>query len=146
MKTSKEIPAYFWAKSKAGYLSTQEKLLLIYLISHPTTNRLGCFRLPLRYMAYDLEWSEQYTQTCFNKLIDFNFLVWNTKTEWAYLTDFLDWFPIKNSYQGKYVEQVFNEIPENAILFKLIVYSSAANPLPRQDFPSTPYSLLGKNI
>ncbi|WP_010597643.1 hypothetical protein [Rickettsiella massiliensis] len=121
MKVLKEIPACFWAESKTGYLETHEKLLLIYLISHPVTNRLGCFRLPLRYMAYDLEWSEQYTTACFNKLIRFNFLIWDPITEWSYLTDFLNWFPIKNSYQGKYIEHVFEEIPETAIIFKIVV-------------------------
>ena len=121
MKTQKEIPACFWAESRSSDLCNDEKLLLIYLISHPTTNRLGCVRLPLRYMAYDLEWSEEYVKSCFNELIRFNFLVWDPGTEWTYLTDFLDWFPIKNSYQGKYIEQIFNEIPENTIVFTLVV-------------------------
>ena len=121
MKLFKEIPTCFWTESKAGYLSSQEKLLFIYLISHPATNRLGCFRLPLRYMAYDLEWSEQWARSCFNKLIDFNFLAWDRHHEWGYLTDFLDWFPIRNHYQGKHIEPVFNELPEDTILFKWVV-------------------------
>ncbi|MDQ8039617.1 MAG: hypothetical protein REH83_04345 [Rickettsiella sp.] len=121
MKLLKEIPACFWAESISGILNNDEKLLLIYLISHPTTNRLGCFRLPSRYMAYDLKWPEEYAHNCFNKLIRFNYLVWDHFTEWTYLMDFLDWFPIKNSYQGKSIEHVFNEIPEDSIVFKLVV-------------------------
>lgn len=121
MKVQKEIPIFFWEESKACELSTHEKLLLIYLISHPATNRLGCFRLPLRYIANDLEWSKESTQCCFNALIEFNFLIWDATTEWSYLTDFLDWFPIKNSYQGHEIEHVFNEIPYRNTFFKVLV-------------------------
>lgn len=121
MKPLKEFPANFWSHCKLGSLESQEKLLLVYLISHPTTNRLGCLRWPIRYMTSDLEWPEKKTRMYLNALIDFKYVIWDAENEWLYIRDFLDWFPIKNRYQAKYIEHAFNTLPSETILLKVLV-------------------------
>jgi hypothetical protein len=121
MKTHPIIHLSFWSDTNKKACSPPEQVLLIYLANNTHTNRLGCFRLPLRYMAQDLNWTDVFLKRTFNQLINADFLLWDNSNEWGYLTCFLDWFPIKSYYQTKDLERSFNVIPSDCYLRQVLV-------------------------
>ena len=121
MKAHLSIPPNFWSDTNKKACSPPEQVLLLYLANNIHTNRLGCFRLPLKYMAQDLNWTDVFLKRTFNQLINADFLLWDSVSEWGYLTHFLDWFPIKNYYQAKDLERIFNIIPSDCYLLQVLV-------------------------
>jgi hypothetical protein len=120
MKRYHTIPLNFWVETKR-ICSSQEQLILLYLINHSYTNRLGCFRLPLHFIAEDLNWTDIFLKSTFNKLINAGYLIWDGNEEWGYLTGFLEWFPIRHYYQAREIERVFNTIPEACNLIQMLI-------------------------
>ena len=77
MKTNRTIPLNFWLDTQKKACSPPEQVLLLYLTNHPHTSPLGCFRLPLRYKAQDLHWTDVFLKKTFNQLITADFLLWD---------------------------------------------------------------------
>ncbi len=120
MKYKQTLPQTFWIETNKNCFS-DETLLLVYLINSPHTNRLGCFRLPLRFVKTDLNYKKVTFTQAFQELIDNNYLVWDGINEWGYLTRFLEWFPLQTYYQTRNLEKNFDVIPENSCVHKIVV-------------------------
>ena len=120
MKVHKTLPQNFWINTNKTFFS-EETLVLVYLIDSPHTNRLGCFRLPLRFIKSDLNYKEGTLTEVFQELIDNNYLIWDDINEWGYLTHFLEWFPIQTYYQARNLEKDFDVIPKNSYIYNGLV-------------------------
>jgi len=59
MRDYGKVYTRFWLKQNVLSWSDSAKLLGLYLLTCPHCNLLGCFRLPIGYVASDLNWDEQ---------------------------------------------------------------------------------------
>jgi hypothetical protein len=59
MRIYGSIPTSFWTEFKIQSLCDQSKLLMVYLLTSPHTNMLGCYRLPAGYIVEDLKWDSE---------------------------------------------------------------------------------------
>ena len=109
------IQTRFWAHEDVRKLSDQSKLLAIYLLSSSHTNMLGCFRIPVGYIAEDLKWSSEQVKQGLSDLSHINFLVLDEHTDWLFIQNFLKYHPIDNPNQGKSIVNIFEETPKDLI-------------------------------
>ena len=59
MRVFGRLESSFWDNPKVRELTDHEKLLLIYLFSCKHGNAIGCFVLPIEYIAADLGWTTE---------------------------------------------------------------------------------------
>lgn len=52
------VSSQFWITPDLQSISSDAKLLGVYLLTSPHTNMLGCFRLPIGYISEDLRWDK----------------------------------------------------------------------------------------
>ncbi len=111
MRQYGSIQTSFWTSSTMQPISDKGKLLAIYLLSSAHTNMLGCFRIPVGYIAEDLRWSSKTLLKTFNELIKINFLTRDQLNDWIVIHSFLKNHPIENPNQAKSIEKLFSQIP-----------------------------------
>lgn len=118
MREYGSIKTEFWSDLALQQLATHAKLLAVYLLTGPHTNMLGCFRLPIGYVAEDLNWDGQTVSQAFSELAQINFLIRDTESHWILITHFLAWNPIENPNQGKSLSKLFKRVPHQTTVFK----------------------------
>lgn len=113
MRQYGSIQTKFWSSTDIYHVSDQAKLLALYLLCSPHSNMLGCFRLPIAYVAEDLNWDCETATRAINELANLNFLTYETSCSWVQITNFLKYHPIENPNQGKSIAKLYNEVPKN---------------------------------
>lgn len=74
MRKYGKIETGFWRNPKVRALSDDGKLLLAYLFSCPHANALGCFVLPMAYIADDMKWSVKKSAETLSELLSNGFV------------------------------------------------------------------------
>lgn len=128
MRKYGSIHTKFWTHPEIQQTSDQTKLLAAYLLSSSHTNMLGCFRVPIGYIAEDLRWSVDLVKKALHELSAINFLTYDETYSWVSIHTFLKYNPIENPNQGKSLAKLFNDIPNKAsfipqVIDQLLVYS-----------------------
>ncbi len=121
MREYGSVQTQFWSDLAFQNLSTHAKLLAVYLLTGPHTNMLGCFRLPIGYVAEDLKWNEETVYNAFSELEQIKFLIRDPESNWILITNFLAWNPIENPNQGKSIVKLFKRVPHQSTVFKPII-------------------------
>lgn len=73
MREYGRLKSSFWRNPKIRSLSCEAKLLAAYLISCPHGNSVGCFVLPLGYVADDMGWDAETVSKRFAELFQIGF-------------------------------------------------------------------------
>lgn len=115
MRDYGKVYTRFWLKQNVLSWSDSSKLLGLYLLTCPHCNLLGCFRLPIGYIASDLNWSEQKVATALNELKADDFLIRCDTTGWTMIRSFLKHNPIENPNQGKAAFRLLKDVPEDFV-------------------------------
>lgn len=113
MRTYGSIQTKFWTHRDVIGLSDQAKLLASYLLSSPHTNMLGCFRIPIGYIAEDLRWGIETATKALNDLSEIEFLTYDTVSGCVLIHNFLKYHPIENPNQGRSIAKLFDDIPQS---------------------------------
>lgn len=121
MREYGSVQTQFWSDLTLQNLSTHAKLLAVYLLTGPHTNMLGCFRLPIGYVAEDSKWDEKTVYKTFSELDQINFLIRDPESNWILIYNFLDWNPIENPNQGKSLSKLFKRVPHQSTVFKALI-------------------------
>jgi len=111
MRKYGSVHTKFWTHSSIQQISDQAKLLAMYLLSSSHTNMLGCFRVPVGYIAEDLKWSFETVLKAFDELSDINYLTYDAKHSWVFIHSFLKYNPIVNPNQGTSITKLFYGVP-----------------------------------
>lgn len=121
MREYGSVHSCFWISADISGLSDQTKLLALYLLTGPHTNMLGCFRLPMGYVAEDLQWSLETVSKRLDELFEKGFMTYDRASSWLLIHRFLKWNPIENPNQGKGLKKLFEQIPESPPLLPLLI-------------------------
>ncbi len=108
----------FWIDPQTQSLTNESKLLALYLLTGPHTNMLGCFRLPVGYIAEDLHWDKKNVLDSVNELSTLGFITYDSNSSWVLIHEFLKYNPIENPNQGKSIAKLVDKIPESSTVFK----------------------------
>jgi uncharacterized phage protein (TIGR02220 family) len=119
MRIYGSIQTKFWVHPEIKKLSDQAKLLGAYLLSSPHTNMLGCFRIPIGYIAEDLNWDSDLVRKALNELSAILFITYDS--DWIFIGNFLKYNPIENPNQGKSIAKLFDDVPKNIVFSSQLI-------------------------
>lgn len=125
MRDYGKVYTRFWLKQNVLTWSDSAKLLGLYLLTCPHCNLLGCFRLPIGYVASDLNWEEQQVTSALSELEQDQFLIRCEVTGWTLIRSFLKHNPIENPNQGKAAFRLLKDVPCDFIGMESLLKSLA---------------------
>jgi hypothetical protein len=105
-----------WLKMRDQHLSDDVKLLITYIFSGPHTNMLGIYRLPLTYIAEDLDWDQDKVSKAFAIGLQIGYFEYDEKAKLVFIPS---WFEYNGGLNGKQLIKAkfeLSEIPQSAIL------------------------------
>jgi hypothetical protein len=111
MREYGKIKTGFWHNKKARVLTDDAKLLLIYLISCPHGNSIGCFVLPMGYITEDMDWSQQKASDRLKELAANGFIERDEETRVVRLTTWWEHNSIENGNVAKGVVSIAENLP-----------------------------------
>lgn len=111
----------FWIDPITRTLSNDAKLLAIYCLSSPHTTSLGCFRIPLAYIAEDLGWPLKRVQKALREALEINFLAYDEASSWLFITKFLKWNVITNPNQWQGVKNLLQKVPKSMRFYPQLI-------------------------
>ncbi|WP_414671532.1 hypothetical protein [Escherichia coli] len=126
MRDYGKVYTRFWLKQNVLSWSDSAKLLGLYLLTCPHCNLLGCFRLPIGYVASDLNWDEQQVAKTLSELEQDQFLIRCEASGWTLIRSFLKHNPIENPNQGKAAFRLLKDVPADFIGMASLLKSLAA--------------------
>jgi len=138
MRLYGSIQTKFWTHPDIQKTSDQAKLLAAYLLCSSHTNMLGCFRVPLGYIAEDLKWNVDVATKALNELAHTNYLTYDADHGWVFIHHFLKYNPIENPNQGRSIAKLFEETPKQlSFIPQLIEQLLEHDEFFREDFRNT---------
>lgn len=108
----------FWAWAKEKELSAAARELALYCLTSPHTNGIGCFRLPIAYIAEDMGTVPVTVRKTVSELSKIGFLHHDGSTGWLFIPGFLDHNPIANINVGKSLIPFVEAVPRKAQFYK----------------------------
>lgn len=108
----------FWAWAKDKGLSAAARELALYCLTSPHTTGIGCFRLPIAYIAEDLGTVPDTVRQTVSELSEIGFLRHDESTGWVWIVGFLDHNPIANNNVGKSLVPFVESVPKRVPFFK----------------------------
>jgi hypothetical protein len=98
-------------------LDLKPKTLAVYLLSSQHTNRIGCFRLPFDYVAFDLNCTRDIVAVHFKELERVKFCQYDSQLCWVLIPNFLKWSPLENWNMGKAAAKLIDQVPRKSSLY-----------------------------
>ena len=106
------IPTDLWSRQEFRVCTSEAQLLLLYLLSGPHTNLIGCFRLPFGYVGADFAWTSETVSERFAELFEKGFASADETVGWVYVPEVLQRSPIANPNVGKAAAKLFAQVPD----------------------------------
>ncbi len=86
----------FWESDTVRGLATEHKFLGLYIIASPHTNAIGCFKIPVAYVAHDTEMTPAALEAAFAALRERGFMHWCERMPWVWIPKYLTHNPPEN--------------------------------------------------
>lgn len=99
----------FWTDSKVHNDSTPEdRYMMIYLLTNPKTNQLGCYEITIEQMAFDLGYKESETEKILDRITKtLYFADYNYETKEVLIKN---WYKYNWTKSPKVQEHIFKEL------------------------------------
>lgn len=114
-----KIESRFWQDEKIRTLSTEAKLIFLYLLSCPHRNMLGLFYLPIAYVSHDLGMPFETLSKGFQELLDKGLISLDNDNHMVFIRHFLRYNPLENKNQVKGAINKLKELPNTPLLAEL---------------------------
>ena len=120
MREYSHVHTCFWTDTLIQSLTDPAKLLALYLLTGPHTTMLGCFRLPVGYVAEDLKWEKKTVLQGLAELEKSGFMQRDTGLDWVWIPQFLKWNPIENPNQAKGIARLVEQLPPSLVFLNTL--------------------------
>lgn len=101
------------------------RTLAAYLLTSPHSNMLGCFRVPMAYVADDLKWGMERVIEGFREVFEKGFATFNEASNWVVIHKFLKWNQPENPNVVKAAEKLFAQIPSSSGVKSILAWAVA---------------------
>lgn len=139
MRDYGKVYSTFWSSGTTSSLSTDGKLMALYLMTCSHSTIAGVFRLPDGYIAEDLGWDSGRVAEGFAELFDKGFAKRCGTTKWVWICKHLEWNKPENPNQRKSAAKIALSVPDECAWKQDFMRDSAevlAIEPPKSDNPS----------
>lgn len=120
MRTYTMIQTDIWVEEEFLELSEDSRFLLLYLFTTPHSTSLGCFRIPIDYIASDLQWSTERVSKALYACQTSKFLEFS-RNGWLFVPKVLEWNRNINANQWKNLKKLFDQIPQKLSFYGRLI-------------------------
>lgn len=114
-----KIDEQFWKDEKIQELSVHGRYLMLYFLTCPHRNMLGCFMLPKAYVAEDVQLSPRQVSRGLNECIDLGLLEYDEKAKVIFIRNFLKYSRIENPNQAEGARKRLKNEPKSLLFLKV---------------------------
>lgn len=125
MREYGKIHSSFWTSGDIRSMSEDGRTLAAYLLTSPHSNMLGCFRVPMAYVADDLKWGLERVKEGFREVFENGFATFNESSNWVVIHKFLKWNQPENPNVVKAAEKLFAQIPSSSGVKSILAWAIA---------------------
>lgn len=111
----------FWTSADIDGLNVYAKLLALYLLTCKHSNLLGCYTLPVAYVACDLGWNHDDVKRELTALEAVGFCFYDHEQEFLLIRNFLKFNHLANWNEGKAAMALFAKLPRSSWLREPLV-------------------------
>ena len=122
MREYGKLATRIWTDPRFMPLSTDAKLVFIYLLSGPETNAVGCFRCTPMNIAASEVCSIENAAHSLDELSATGIIKYDQTVKVVFLPRFLKYNPICNPSAGKAAGKALNQIPETPLIAEVIEF------------------------
>lgn len=115
-----KIESQFWKDEKMMKLSGDGKFLMLYLLTSPHRNIIGCYFLPEPYACFDLGWSPERFGKALRELRDAGRIKYDEQNYILLIPNYLKFNPLENPNQVKSAIEKLNELPQTKLFQDLL--------------------------
>jgi hypothetical protein len=113
MRDYGKVYSTFWSSETTSTMSTDSKLLALYLMTCSHATIAGVFRLPDGYVAEDLNWTSDRVAEGFVELFDKGFADRCATTKWVWVRKHLEWNKPETPTQRKSAAKIALSVPDS---------------------------------
>lgn len=122
-----KIDARFWTDEKILTLTLDAKLLMLYLLTSPHRNQIGCYVLPRGYAVEDLQMPYERFNAAWDELLATGMVVYDEKVRVILVRNFLRYNAIENPSQATSAVNRIADLPKSDIYIEVIETLSMLN-------------------
>lgn len=123
MRSYGRVPTDFWIEAKEKQLSDDGRQLMVYLMTCHHGNCIGCFRIPVAYIAEDLCWGFERVTETLSETVSKGFLDRDENRSWNRLPNHFEMVSIANPNVAKGMEQFIDAVPKDSPIFNNLLNS-----------------------
>ena len=113
MRDYGKVFCQFWWNDTVYQMPDKEKLLALYLLTHPTGDMTGVIRILPETIMGELKWSLEAVHETLSKLFQKGFLTVRKDSQWIVINNFLKFNAPENPNQIKAIIKLMARIPKN---------------------------------
>ena len=113
MREFGKVQTAFWRHPKIVLLSTDARLLALYLVTGPHSNAVGAYFLPDAYIADDFGWPSETVAETLSEVFQIGFAKRFGDGRHIAICDFLDWNKPENPNVIKKMIKEFDQLPQD---------------------------------
>lgn len=122
-----KIDARFWTDEKILTLTLDAKILMLYLLTSPHRNQIGCYVLPRGYAVEDLQMPYERFNAAWDELLATGMVVYDEKVRVILVRNFLRYNAIENPSQATSAANMIADLPKSDIYIEVIETLSMLN-------------------
>jgi DnaD/phage-associated family protein len=114
-----KIESLFWTDEKVIQLTPEARYLMLYILTSPHRNIIGCYFIPEPYACFDCGLDLERFAKGFRELLAQGLIKYDSKTKVLLVMNFLKFNPVENPNQVKSAIDKLNELPQSELLHDL---------------------------
>ena len=111
MRDYGQVQCSLWGHPDFRSMSDDGRQLLLFLMTGPHSNGLGCSRVPLMYIAADLGWEIERVSETVSETVSKGWIRRCESTDFVLIRNYLRWNPVANPKVAAARQREFEEIP-----------------------------------
>jgi hypothetical protein len=115
------IDCSFWNDRRFQGVTGHVREALLYLLSSPHINHIGCYRISPEYMALDLEWTADDARTAIRDLQKIGLVKYDWEQEVVFVPLYAKWNPLNRGNMDKAACSDAKNLPPSPLVYEWVI-------------------------
>jgi hypothetical protein len=115
------IDCSFWTDRRFQGVTGHVREALLYLLSSPHSNHIGCYRISPEYMALDLEWTADDARAAIRDLQKIGLVKYDWEQEVVFVPLYAKWNPLRRGNMDKAACSDAKNLPPSPLVYEWVI-------------------------